>query len=146
MKMLFYHENNCHTVPGSIDGTTVHQQKIPFIIKHSMHPCICRLTVCKIYHMIRCMWTSHSEIMGINMEFVPFFAPFPLISKGFPLDVGTLDLLHSATRAFVRSGTDVRRLGLARSRSSNSSHRRSMGLRSGLCAGQSSSSTPITRW
>ncbi|KAK6293699.1 hypothetical protein J4Q44_G00360250 [Coregonus suidteri] len=50
---------------------------------------------------------------------------------------------HSSTRALVRSGTDVGRLGLARSRRSSSSQRCSMGLRSGLCAGQSSSSTPI---
>jgi len=42
---------------------------------------------------------------------------------------------HSAKRAFVRSGTDVGRESLAH-------NRHSMGLRSGLCAGQSSSSTP----
>jgi hypothetical protein len=54
------------------------------------------------------------------------------------------DLFHSATRALVRSGTDVGRLGLARSRCSNSYQMCLMGLRSGLCAGQSSSSTPIS--
>jgi hypothetical protein len=47
---------------------------------------------------------------------------------------------NSDTRALVRSGTDVGLLGLAHSWRSNSSQRCSMGLRSGLCAGQSSSS------
>ena len=42
---------------------------------------------------------------------------------------------------FVRSG-NVGREGLARTLRSNSSQRCSIGLRSGLCAGQSSSSTP----
>jgi hypothetical protein len=51
---------------------------------------------------------------------------------------------HSATRTLVRLGTDVGRLGLARSRCSNSSQRCSMGLRSGLCAGQSRFFTPIS--
>ena len=50
---------------------------------------------------------------------------------------------HSATRALLRSGTDVGWLGLARIRRSNSSHRCLMGWRSGRCAGQSSYSTPI---
>ena len=50
---------------------------------------------------------------------------------------------HSATRVLVRLGTDVGRLGLAHSRWSYSSQRGSMGLRSGLCAGQSSYFTPI---
>ena len=49
---------------------------------------------------------------------------------------------HSFCRAFMRSGTDVGREGLARNLRSSSSQRCSMGLRSGLCAGQSSSSTP----
>ena len=49
---------------------------------------------------------------------------------------------HSSRSAFVRSGTDVGQEGLTHSLSSNSSQRCSIGLRSGLCAGQSSSSTP----
>ena len=49
---------------------------------------------------------------------------------------------HSSRSAFVRSHTDVGREGLALSLRSNSSQRCSIGLRSGLCAGQSSSSTP----
>ena len=49
---------------------------------------------------------------------------------------------HSTRSAFVRSHTDVGREGLALSLHSNSSQRCSIGLRSGLCAGQSSSSTP----
>ena len=48
---------------------------------------------------------------------------------------------HSATRALVRSVTDVGRLGLAHSRCSKSSQRCAMELRAGLCGGQSSSST-----
>ena len=54
------------------------------------------------------------------------------------------DLIHSATRALLRSGNDVGRLDLARSRRSNSSQRCSIRLWSGHCAGQSTSSTPIS--
>jgi hypothetical protein len=50
---------------------------------------------------------------------------------------------HLATTALVRSGAGVGQLGLAHSRP-NSSQRCLMELRSGLCAGQSSSSTPIS--
>ncbi|XP_058230352.1 uncharacterized protein LOC131343021 isoform X2 [Hemibagrus wyckioides] len=49
---------------------------------------------------------------------------------------------HSSRSTFVRSHTDFGREGLALSLRSNSSQRCSIGLRSGLCAGQSSSSTP----
>ena len=49
---------------------------------------------------------------------------------------------HSSSDAFVRSHTDVGREGLAFSLHSNSPKSCSIGLRSGLCAGQSSSSTP----
>ena len=49
---------------------------------------------------------------------------------------------HSSRSAFVRSQTDVGREGLALSLHSKSSQRCSIGSRSGLCAGQSSSSTP----
>ena len=45
------------------------------------------------------------------------------------------DLLPFSDNSIVRSGTDVGRLGLARSWRSNSSQRCLMGLRSGLCAG-----------
>ena len=51
---------------------------------------------------------------------------------------------HSATRALVMLGTDAGQLGLARSLHFNSSQRCAMGLRSKLCAGQLSSSTPIS--
>ena len=54
------------------------------------------------------------------------------------------DLLPSAARALVSSVSDVGRLGLARSRRSNSSQSCSMGLRLGLCAGQTSSYTLIS--
>nr|XP_061844147.1 uncharacterized protein LOC133624531 isoform X2 [Nerophis lumbriciformis] len=49
---------------------------------------------------------------------------------------------HSSKSALVRSHTDVGREVLALSLRSNSSQRCSIGFRSGLCAGQSSSSTP----
>ena len=48
----------------------------------------------------------------------------------------------SSKSAFVRSHTDVGREGLALSLRSYSSQSCSIGLRSGLCADQSSSSTP----
>ena len=48
---------------------------------------------------------------------------------------------HSSRSAFVRSHTDIGREGLALILHSSSSRRCSIGLRSGLCAGQSSSST-----
>uniref|UniRef100_A0A8C8GA10 Cadherin domain-containing protein n=1 Tax=Oncorhynchus tshawytscha TaxID=74940 RepID=A0A8C8GA10_ONCTS len=89
------------------------------------------------------MWTpargtSHSKIMGINMELVPplLFTRYWNISDG--------NCFHSATRALVRSDTDVGRLGLARSRHSKLSERSSMVLRSVLFADQLSSSTPIS--
>ena len=99
------------------------------------------------------MWTparptSHSKIMGINMELIPFAAITVstllgrLSTRCWNIAAGIC--FHSATRALVRSGTDVGQLGLVRSRHSNSSQRCSMGLRSGLCRGQSSSSTPIS--
>ena len=94
-----------------------------------------------IHYMTKSMWTpysttSYSKIMGINMEFVWFS------TRCWNIAAGTC--FHSVTRALVKSGTDVGRLGLARSRRSNSSQRCSMGLRSGLCASQSSSSTTIS--
>uniref|UniRef100_A0A3B4DS63 NACHT domain-containing protein n=1 Tax=Pygocentrus nattereri TaxID=42514 RepID=A0A3B4DS63_PYGNA len=49
---------------------------------------------------------------------------------------------HSSRSTFMRSDLDVGQEGLACSLHSNSSQRCSIGLRSGLCAGQSSSSTP----
>lgn len=49
---------------------------------------------------------------------------------------------HSFYRALMRSGADVGREGLAHNLCSSSSQRFSTGLRSGLCAGQSSSSPP----
>ena len=49
---------------------------------------------------------------------------------------------HFFRSTFVRSHTDVGQEGLALSLHSNSSQRCSVRLRSGLCAGQSSSSTP----
>ena len=49
---------------------------------------------------------------------------------------------HSSISTFVRSDTDVGQEGLARSLRSKSPQRCSIGLRSGLCVGQSSSPTP----
>ena len=105
-----------------------------------------------IHYITKRMWTPcqtpHSKIMGINMEFVPPFANIiastflgRLSTRCWNIAAGTC--FHSATRALVRSGTDVGRLGLARSQRSNSSQRCSMGLKSGICAGQSTSTTPL---
>ena len=92
---------------------------------------------------------SHSKITGINMELVPPFAAITastllgrLSTRCWNIAAGTC--FHSATRALVRLGTDVGRLGLAHSRCSNSSQRCSMGLRPRFSVGQSSSSTPIS--
>ena len=56
--------------------------------------------------------TSHSKIMGINMELVPPFAAIRastflgrLSIRWWNIAAGTW--FHSATRALVRSGTDV---------------------------------------
>ena len=78
--------------------------------------------------MAKSMWTparrtSHSEIMGMNMELVPpllLYQP-PLFWEGFPLDVRTLlrGLASILTCALVRSGAEVEGLALARSRRSN---------------------------
>ena len=102
-----------------------------------------------VYTLCDARQTSHSKIMGINMELVPPFAAITastllgrLSTTCWNIAAGTLS--HSATRAFVRSGTDVGRLCLIRSRRSNSSQRCLMGLKSGLCVGQSSSSSPIS--
>ena len=92
--------------------------------------------------------TFHSKIMAIKMELVPFAAIIAstllgrLSTRCWNIVAGTC--FHSGTRALVRSGTDVGRLGLARSQHSITSQRCSMGLRLGLCAGQSSSSTSIS--
>jgi hypothetical protein len=51
---------------------------------------------------------------------------------------------HSYYRAVARAVSDVGRWGLDRSRRSNSSHRCSMGVRSGLWAGQSISGTLLS--
>jgi hypothetical protein len=50
-----------------------------------------------VHYMTKSMWTparqtSHSKIMGINVELVPTLLPIepPLFCEGFPLDAGTL--------------------------------------------------------
>uniref|UniRef100_A0A4W5N1P3 SKI2 subunit of superkiller complex n=1 Tax=Hucho hucho TaxID=62062 RepID=A0A4W5N1P3_9TELE len=60
------------------------------------------------------LWTparriSHSKIMGINMELVS-----PLLLSTGCWNIAVETCFHSATRALVRSGTDVGRLGLKR--------------------------------
>ena len=104
--------------------------------------------------MSKSMWTparqtSHSKLIGIHMELFPPFAAITaatllgrLYTRCWNIAAGTC--FHSVTRALMWSGTDVGRLGMACSRRSNSSQWCSMGLRSGLCASQSSSSTPIS--
>ena len=61
-------------------------------------------------------------------------------SQGLGVIMGIFD--HSSRSSFVRSQTDVGQEGLALSLHSNSSQRCSIRMRSGLCAHQSSSSTP----
>jgi hypothetical protein len=51
---------------------------------------------------------------------------------------------HSSCRAVARAVSDVGRRGLEWSQRSNSSHRCSVGFRSGLCAGQSISGTLLS--
>ena len=75
--------------------------------------------------------------------------PFPAITAltplgGFPQGLGVFMGIfdHSSRSTFVRTHTDVGREGLALSFHSNSARRCSVRLRSGLCVGQSSSSTP----
>ena len=89
--------------------------------------------------------TSHSKIMGINMEFAAItsctlLGRLPI--RCWNIAVGTC--FHSAIRVLVRSGTDAGRLDLARSQHTNSSQRCSMWLTSELCEGQSSSFRPIS--
>jgi hypothetical protein len=83
------------------------------------------------HYMTKSMWTpahrtSHSKIMGINIDLVPPFAAITastllarLSTRCWNIAAGTC--FHSTTRALVRLGTDVGRLGLARSWRSNSS-------------------------
>ena len=89
---------------------------------------------------------SFQKIMGL--ELVPPFAAITvstllerLSTRCWNISEGTC--FHSATRVLVRSHTNVGRLDLACCQRSNSSQMCLMGFRSVLCAGQSSSSTPI---
>uniref|UniRef100_A0A4W5N4I8 SKI2 subunit of superkiller complex n=1 Tax=Hucho hucho TaxID=62062 RepID=A0A4W5N4I8_9TELE len=68
------------------------------------------------------LWTparriSHSKIMGINMELVS-----PLLLSTGCWNIAVETCFHSATRALVRSGTDVGRLGLARTTKPGEGH------------------------
>ena len=83
---------------------------------------------------------NHGHQYGVGPPFAAITAS-TLLGRCWNIAAGTW--FHSATQALVRSGTDVGRLGLASSRRFNSFQRCSMVLRSGLCAGQSRSSTPI---
>ena len=82
--------------------------------------------------------TPHFKSIGINVE-LPHSSG-KLSTRFWRVSVGIF--AHSGKRAFVRSDTDVGREGLAHNLRSSSSQRCLMGLRSGLCEGQSSSSTP----
>ena len=116
----------------------------------------CNSTIPSPYlcYMAKSMWTparptSHSKIMGIYIELAPPFAAQTASTLLGRLSTGCWNIatgicFHSATRALLRSGNDVGQFGLVHSRCSNSSQRCSMGLRSALCGGQSSSSTPIS--
>jgi hypothetical protein len=72
------------------------------------------------------------------MKLVPPFAAIAAYTLLCRLSTGCWNIavgtcFHSATRALVRSGTDVWWLNLARSQRSNESQRCLMGVRSGLC-------------
>ena len=102
----------------------------------------------KVHYMTKCMWTpvhqSHSKFMGINRELVP---PVAAITASTLLGRLSARCWNIAAWTFFHSATSISKdewWGRARSRHSNSSQRFSMGLRSGLCAGEPSSSTPIT--
>jgi hypothetical protein len=91
----------------------------------------------------------NSKIMGINIELVPSFTAIIASTHLRRLSTRCLNnavgnCFHSATRALVKSGTDVEQRGLTHSQCSTSSQKWSMGLRSGLRAGQSSSSIQST--
>ena len=88
---------------------------------------------------------NHGHLYGVGRPFAATTASTlleRLSTRCQNIAAGTC--FHSATRALVRSGTDVWQLGLARNWHSDSSQRWSIGLKSGLCTGQSSSSTPIS--
>ena len=84
----------------------------------------------------RACWTFQSKAIGINMEFDNSFNCSGKLSTRIWSVSGRM-CARSVKRAFVRSDTDV----LAHYQYSSSSQRCSLGLRSGLCAGQWSSST-----
>lgn len=88
--------------------------------------------------------TKHLFVLFENL-IIPDLVPLccynnpPLVWECFLLDSGMWwsGFVHSAARTLMRSGTDVEHEGLGCSECSRSS------LRSELCAGHSSSSTPI---
>ena len=119
--------------------------------------CYCRSTLIQAHLLFHCRYTTWPKVSLLVEHVIPkswalIWSWSPLCCNGslhssgkafhrcWNIAAGTC--FHSATRALVRLGTDVGRLGLACSWRSNASQV-SMGLRSGLCASQSSSSTPI---
>ena len=96
-----------------------------------------------IHYMTKSMWRPARRTSHWNGVGPPLAAITASPSSGC-WNIAAGNCFHSATRALVRSGTDVGRLGLARSQRSNSSQMCLIGLRAGLCAGQSSSFTQIS--
>ena len=106
---------------------------VPFIFLFSVH---------NIHYMSKSMLVKH--LIPKSWALIWSWSPlccYNSLHSSANIAAGTC--FHSATKALVSLDTYVVRLGLARSRPSNSSQRCLIYLRSELCAGQSSSSTLI---
>ncbi len=90
-------------------------------------------------------WTSYSKTIGINMELTAVIVAAVIAAKGLLFAaIAAATLLRRLSTRFWNvcvkiCGTDIGREGPACNQQYNSSQ---IGLRSGLCAGQLSSSTP----
>ena len=101
-----------------------------------------------VHYMAKSMWLSNITFQIHECKY-GFSTPVAAITASTFLgrlsircwNIAAETCFHSATRALARVGTDIGELGLAHNRLSNSSQKCSMGLRSGLCVGQSSFST-----
>ncbi len=105
------------------------------VLIYTCHPC-CFLGVFVLFSVTAGKQRQHSTLRCDCWT--------PLLISGFTLDVEPAAGIcsHSDTRASVRSNTDVGWSGLAQSWCLSSSQRCRIGLSLGLCADQSSSSTP----
>uniref|UniRef100_A0A667X151 Doublecortin domain-containing protein n=1 Tax=Myripristis murdjan TaxID=586833 RepID=A0A667X151_9TELE len=120
---------------------TPYRQRRILLVKNS-DPGLRRSVVLsrRVTRSLRAFLDEISELMQFHVRKLYTVEGRRLSTRFRSVFMGIFD--HSSRSAFVRSNTDVGQEGLARSLRSNSSQRCSLGLRSGLCAGQSSSSTP----